>query len=292
VGTEREVAAADGRTLHAVDGGSADPDALAVVWLGGSPQTGALLQPVVAAAEARGIRLVSYARPSYGGSTPAPGRVVASAAGDVAAVADAFSLDRFAVVGYSGGGPHALACAALLPSRVIGAVTLAGVAPYTDDVDWFAGMAAPGGLRAARAGRAARARYAETDAFDESTFTDTDWAALAGTWSALGDDANLAGAAGPDGLIDDDVAFAQPWNVDLGAVQVPVLLVQGGRDRIVPRSHAELLLGLLPTAELWLRPRDGHVAVLGGLPVAFDWLRALPAAGRHRHPANGTTLGG
>jgi pimeloyl-ACP methyl ester carboxylesterase len=273
--TERAVTTADGRTLSAVDGGSADPAALPVVWLGGSPQTGALLEPVVVAAEARGIRLVSYARPSYGRSTPAPGRDVAAAAGDVASVADAFSLDRFAVVGYSGGGPHALACAALLPGRVMGAVTLAGVAPYSDDIDWFAGMAAPGGLRAARAGREARARYAETEEFDGSSFTDTDWAALAGTWSALGDDANLAGSAGPDGLIDDDVAFAQPWNVDLGAAHAAVLLVQGGRDRIVPPSHAELLLRLLPNAELWLRPRAGHVAVLEGLPVALDWLRAL-----------------
>ncbi|POH59684.1 alpha/beta hydrolase, partial [Cryobacterium zongtaii] len=86
-----------------------------MLWHHGSPQTGALLEPLLAAAAQRRIRLISYGRPSYGGSTPLPGRTVGSAAADVAAIADALQLDRFAVMGASGGGPHALACAALLP---------------------------------------------------------------------------------------------------------------------------------------------------------------------------------
>jgi pimeloyl-ACP methyl ester carboxylesterase len=84
--------------------------AFTVVWHHGSPRTGALLEPLQSAAARRGIRLLSYGRPSYGGSSPRPGREVASAAADVAQLADVFGVARFAVMGASGGGPHALAC--------------------------------------------------------------------------------------------------------------------------------------------------------------------------------------
>jgi len=244
------------------------------VWHHGSPQTGAPLDPLLAAAADRGIRLLSYARPGYGGSTERPGRDVASAAADVAAIADAFGAGRFAVMGASGGGPHALACAALLGDRVTGAVTVAGIAPYTEDFEWYAGMRDPGGLRAARDGRAARARFAEADEFDPECFTAADWAALSGTWSSLGSDAMAAGEAGPDGLIDDDVAFASPWGFDVAQAQAPVLLVQGGEDRVVPPAHADWVARHVARPEVWLRPRDGHVSVLGAVPVAMDWLRA------------------
>jgi pimeloyl-ACP methyl ester carboxylesterase len=92
----------DGRTLRAHDSGSAD--GITIVWHHGSPQTGALLEPLLSAAAARDLRLVGYARPSYGGSSPKPGRDVASAAADVAQVADVLGVDRFAVMGASGGG--------------------------------------------------------------------------------------------------------------------------------------------------------------------------------------------
>src|SRR5205814_1450620 len=87
-----------------------------------------------------------------------------------------------------------------------------------------------------------------------------------------GQDAERAGQAGQDGLIDDDVALVTPWDVDLARIGVPVLLVQGGEDRVIPPSHADSLLHQIPTAELWLRPRDGHVSVLNGVPVAMDWI--------------------
>jgi pimeloyl-ACP methyl ester carboxylesterase len=258
----------DGRTLRAYDTGMG---ARTLVWHHGSPQTGAPPAPLLEAAAARDIRLVSYARPGYGGSTPRPGRDVASAATDVAAVADALGLGRFMVMGASGGGPHALACGALLGDRVTGVVSLAGLAPYDGDDGWFAGMVAPGGLLAARAGRDARERFAETDVFDQDSFTAADWAALAGPWASVGADAHRAGAAGPGGLIDDDVAFVAPWGFDVADVAAPVLLVHGGEDRVVPPAHADRLLRELPRGERWARPDDGHVSVLAACPEALDW---------------------
>jgi pimeloyl-ACP methyl ester carboxylesterase len=271
----RDVRLADGRRLVVHDAGGSGADELTLIWHHGSPQTGALLDPLLTATAARNIRLVSYGRPSYGGSSPKRGRDVASAAADVAEVADALGIGQFAVMGASGGGPHALACAALLPDRVLGAVALASPAPFTQAFDWFAGMASSGALRAALAGREARERYAETDEFDPSSFIAADWAALQGEWAALGSDAQLAEKDGPEGLIDDDLAFAAPWGFDVTQIGVPILLVQGGEDRVVPKSHADALLGAIPSAELWLRPRDGHVSVLHACPVAMDWLRSL-----------------
>ena len=275
--TERDVVLDDGRVLRVHDTGPGSGERV-VLWHHGSPQTGALLPPLLEAAAQRSVRLVSYGRPSYGGSSPLPGRDVASAAGDVAQLADALGLDRFATMGASGGGPHALACAALLPERVTGAAVLAGVAPWTGEPSWFAGMAAPGALRAALEGREARARYAETDEFDAEVFTAADWAALDGPWASLGEDSQRAGQDGTDGLVDDDVAYASLWGVDLSAVTAPVLLVQGGQDRMVPPSHVELLRRALPHAEVWLRPHDGHVSVLAACPAALDWL--LSSAGQ------------
>jgi pimeloyl-ACP methyl ester carboxylesterase len=275
--TERDLTLGDGRTLRVHDGGgderSARGSGFAVLWHHGSPQTGALLPPLLEATARRGLRLVAYGRPSYGGSTPAPGRSVADAAGDVEQLADALGLERFSVMGASGGGPHALACAAGLPERVTAVACLASPAPYTEAFDWFDGMVDPSGLRAAREGREARARHAETAEFVPSSFTDADWAALEAEWAALGQDAMRAGQAGPDGAIDDDVAFASPWGFDLDGIETPVLLAQGGEDRVIPPSHAYALLRALPRPELWLRPLDGHVSILRACPLALDWLR-------------------
>ena len=220
---ERDVTLPDGRILHTYDTGpDSSPSGLTVLWHHGSPQTGALPDPLRAAAADRGIRLLSYGRPSYGGSSPHLGRSVGSAADDVAQVVDAIGIDRFAAMGASGGGPHALACAALLPDRVLAAVTLAGPVPVTADFDWYAGMVAPGGPRAAAEGREARARYAETEEFDENSFTAADYDALEGAWASLGADAGQAGRAGPDGLIDDDVALVSPWGFDVTRIEKPV----------------------------------------------------------------------
>ena len=274
--TETDLQLADGRTLHAYDTRTDDADGrLAVFWHHGSPNIGAPPEPLFPAAERLGIRWVSYDRPGYGGSTPRPDRDVASAAGDASAVVDALGIDRFAVMGHSGGGSHALACAALLGERVLGAVVVSGMAPFgAEGLEWFEGFG-PGGaaqLRAAAAGRAALEKHlAESD--DDPGFTPEDEAALGGEWSWLIDVVRPALSGGMEGFIEDDLAGVGPWGFDPAEVAAPALFVHGGRDRVVPCSHGEWLARRVPSAELWLRPGDGHISILNRGAMALAWLR-------------------
>ena len=272
---EFDVALPDGRTLHAYDtGGDAT---LVVVWHHGTPNIGTPPEPLFAEANRHGVRWLSYDRPGYGGSSPSPGRDVASAAELTAAVADTAGVDRFAVMGHSGGTNHALACAALLPDRTLAVVGVSGLAPYgADGLDWFAGMAAPGAatLRAALDGREAKERYEATATDDGSGFTDADRAALAGTWSWLNTVVGPALRDGHGGLIDDDLAYVAPWGFDPARIRAPMLLLHGAQDRIAPVSHAEWLAKRIPTAELRVLADDGHVSVLTSAASALDWLAA------------------
>jgi pimeloyl-ACP methyl ester carboxylesterase len=273
---ETDLKLGDGRTLHAYDTAVDEADGrLAVFWHHGSPNIGAPPEPLFPAAEELGVRWVSYDRPGYGGSTPSPDRDVASAAADAAAVADALGLDRFAVMGHSGGGSHALACAALLPERVPGAVVVAGMAPFgAEGLDWFEGFGLGGEaqLRAAAAGRAALEKHlAESD--DEPGFTPEDEAALAGEWSWFIDVVRPALAGGMEGFIDDDLAGVGEWGFDPAVIVAPTLFVHGDRDRIVPSSHSEWLARRCPSAELRLYPDDGHITVLNHGAEALGWLR-------------------
>jgi pimeloyl-ACP methyl ester carboxylesterase len=275
--TETDLELADGRTLHFYDTGPDDAGRLAVFWHHGTPNTGAPPEPLFAAADANGLRWVSYDRPAYGGSTPNPGRDIGSAAADVSAIADALGLDRFAVMGHSGGGSRALACGALLAGRVTAVVCASGMAPFgAAGLDWFAGMYPGGaaGLRAAAAGRAAMTEFAAAEQFDPEMFTPADHAALAGEWSWLGRVAGQAIEGGPAGLIDDELANVGPWGFDPAQVVPPVLFLHGQQDRMVPSSHGQWLSGVCPSAELRLFPEDGHISVLRAGADALKWLRA------------------
>ena len=275
--TETDLALDEGRTLHVYDTHPNDADGrLAVFWHHGTPNVGAPPRPLFAAAARLGVRWVSYDRPGYGGSTPSPGRDVASAADYVSCVADALGIGRFAVMGHSGGGSHALACGALLPRRVVGVVSVAGLAPFgAEGLDWFAGMAPSGvaSLRAAARGRAAKERYEASTGEQDPGFIPADWAALSGAWSWLGDVVGPAVEGGPGGLVDDDLAYVAPWGADPARVTAPTLLLHGGRDRVVPPSHGGWLARRCPSAELRLFPDDGHISVLDGSAAALDWLR-------------------
>ena len=279
---ETDLTLAGGRTLHCYDSGEAG--GLTVFWHHGSPNTGMPPEPLFPAAAERGIRWISCDRPGYMSSTARPDRDKASAAADAAAVADALGVGEFAVLGHSGGGSHALACGALLPGRVLAVAEGSGLAPFgADGLDWFAGMTATGAaeIRAAVEGREALERYLAGHEFDMEQFTPADQAALQGDWAWL---ARIAGLAmkgdgevggGPDGFIDDELGDVRPWGFEPGQVTVPVLVFHGGQDRMVPSAHGAWLAARCPDAELWLRPDDGHVSVLGSCGVAaLDWLVA------------------
>ena len=284
--TEIDIHTADGRALHAYDtrgGGTARspgaPGFAAVFWLHGSPNIGSPPEPLFAAAEANGLRWVSYDRPGYGGSGPHDGRTVASAAADVAVIADALGVGRFAVLGHSGGGPHALACAALLPGRVIAAVSASAPAPLdADGLDWFAGWS-PGIAaenRAAAGGRAAlETHWAEAEPEEMNAFfTEADIAALGDSWSWLAGVASQAMQQGSEGFLEDTLAGAKPWGFRPDAIRVPVLIMHGTKDKMVPYAHAEWLAAQCPAAELRAVQDAGHITVLDSVPEALAWLAA------------------
>jgi pimeloyl-ACP methyl ester carboxylesterase len=281
---QRDLELSDGRRLHIYDTGTDIAGAgLAIFWHHGTPNLGEPPEPLLPAAAERGIRWVSYDRPGYGGSTAHQGRDVASVAADISAIADALDIGRFAVMGHSGGAAHALACGALLSGRVIAAVSVSGLAPFgAQGLDWFAGMAPAGAaeLHAAAAGRAALMAYLTSSEFDPELFTPADHAALRGAWHWLGVISGRALEGGLGGMVDDDLAYVAPRGFDPAQVSVPVLIVQGGQDRVAPRSHGKWLAGRVPSADLWLRPEEGHISVLGAGEAALDWLleRAKPIA--------------
>jgi pimeloyl-ACP methyl ester carboxylesterase len=270
---ETDLVLPDGRTLHVYDSGQ--PARLTVLWHHGTPNIGAPPGPLLSLSDELGIRWVSYDRPGYRTSTPVPGRTVAHAAGWATAVADALGVDEFAVMGHSGGGPHTLACAALLPERVIAAAALSSIAPFdAEGLDWFGGMAPANAasLRAATEGRAVKEKYEASAEFDPDVFTAEDVVAFNGPWSWVGDVFRAALVGGPGGKIDDELAYVAPWEYDPAQITVPLLMVHGDLDLMVPVTHSAWLAAHCPTAEFRRTPGDGHLSVLNQAADALKWL--------------------
>ena len=219
---------------------------------------------------ALGQRVVTFDRPGFGRSAPRPGRTIADGAANALAIADALGLERFAVCGWSGGGPHALACAAILPERVTRALTLGAVAPADDPAfDFVAGMPEPSVVefRAAMEGRQALARLVEPHlehelALDEwlDALPSSDRAILRRPGMADFEAQNVREACrqGAAGWLDDDLAVVSPWGFALEAVAVPVRIWQGQDDVLVPAAHARYLADRIPGARLELVPGAGH----------------------------------
>jgi pimeloyl-ACP methyl ester carboxylesterase len=289
------VRAADGRQLEALASGPAG--GLTVVLHNGTP-AGLMAAPAIAAVAAeRGLRLVLYARPGYEGSTPAPGRRVAAAAADLGTVLDALGAAEFVTVGWSGGGPHALACAALLPGRCLAAASMAGVAPYgADGLDWVAGMGEENvaEFSAAQAGAEALTGFLEPAAREMAAMTATDVAAGLGNLVSAADEAAVDGefadylaasfraavAGGVAGWRDDDLAFVADWGFTMADVSVgaPVAVWQGDQDLMVPWSHGQWLAAHIPGARAHLLPGEGHLTLVHAFGAILDDL--LDLAGR------------
>ena len=278
----------DGRKLAVLDAGAEKGPAIFACH--GTPGSGLLWRGSVEDVESRGMRLISYDRPGYGGSDPDPGRKVAAAAGDVAAIADALGLERFAVEGGSGGGPHALACGALLSDRVVGVASLAGVAPYpAEGLDWLEGMGQDNleEFAAALGGREALEPFLQEQAKSilaagpeelvdalRSLLSPVDVAALTGEFAEYLVAATHRGiGASIEGWIEDDFAFVAPWGFELAEVGVAVQLCQGAQDRMVPVAHGRWLAERLPGVEPFLSDEDGHLTIqLGRIGEVHAWL--------------------
>ena len=275
----------DGRDLEVLRHGPAD--AYPLVFHFGTPNAPGDFPLLFEALDARGWQLFAYSRPGYGGSSRHEGRSVADAAGDTATILDAFGLDRFATVGWSGGGPHALACAALLPDRCDAAATLASVAPFdAEGLDFLAGM---GEENVHEFGAAARSR-AELEALlgpwgqGMATVTgeqvaemlgglvdDVDRNALTGEFAdVMAAMLRHALSSGIAGWVDDDLAFVRSWAFDLAAITVPVAVWQGAHDLMVPFSHGRWLAASIPGAAAYLFDDEGHISIAQQMPRILE----------------------
>jgi len=234
-----------------------------------------------------GVDLIMFDRAGYGRSTPLPGRAVATAAADTQTIADALGIDRFAVYGVSGGGPHALACPAMLAGRVTRTACVVGIAPFgMPGFDFYEGLneLSVTEFEVALRGRSAMQAYvsefvAQTRTtamavMDEwgSELPEPDRHAYYGSPEARASLARAlteALAVSGDGWVDDGLAFVAPWGFQLDAISTPVSIWAGAIDRLVPVEHARYLAVQIPNSELHVVPDRGHA--LDDRPI-FSWL--------------------
>lgn len=267
----------DGRTLEVHEAG--DPSGFPVVVHHGTPSSGLPYDLHDRLAREQGIRLLAYDRPGYGGSTRLPGRAVADCAADVDAIANELGLERYGTWGISGGGPHALACAALCDERLVAVASLAAVAPYeADALDWLEGMGEENHvefgktvegehalrpyLEEQRAGLLA-ARPDDLVSEMETLLGAADRAVLSGAFARWMLDATRHGLGhGVDGWVDDDLAFAKLWGFDPARIDRPLLIVHGEDDRFVPVSHAHWLARRIDGSEARIGASDGHLTLI------------------------------
>jgi pimeloyl-ACP methyl ester carboxylesterase len=275
---------------------SGSPTGTPVFLLHGTPGSRSGPRPRSSVLYRLGIRLVSHDRPGYGGSDSHPGRTVADVAADVEAIADELELPSFGMVGRSGGGPHALACAALLGHRVQSVACLVGLAPSdAADLDWYGGMrdsnseeleapssqaelgAACDEIKERLAGRAELIRRDPEEMFKLLTpdLADPDKRVVQdiAIRRLLTDTYREAVSKGSNGWIDDVVALRQPWGFDMGTIKVPVLLWHGANDVFSPVAHSHWLARQMPTSVLAIQQDAAHFGAIEVLPNVLAWIK-------------------
>jgi pimeloyl-ACP methyl ester carboxylesterase len=277
----------DGRHLDVRVTGPAD--GLPLVFHHGTPGAATPVHALERAVHARGLRLVTTSRPGYGRSARQPGRSVVDVVADTDAVLAALGAERCVTMGWSGGGPHALACGARLGAAAA-VLVVAGVAPYeADGLDWMAGMGEDNIVEFSatlegedrlrpllrQQGELLRGISAgDIVASMESLLPDVDRAALTGEFGEdMAASFRDAVRVGVDGWLDDDLAFAKPWGFSLAEISVPTMIWQGSADLMVPFAHGQWLASRLPAASAHLEEGEGHLSVgLGKLDAMLDEL--------------------
>jgi pimeloyl-ACP methyl ester carboxylesterase len=289
-----EVPTPDDRILEVLTEG--DPDGYPLVYHVGTPTAAVHFPLLDRAARAAGLRVVSYSRPGYGGSTPWPyserGPRIADDVVDVLAVLHHLGIDEFVTLGWSGGGPRALACAALLPGRCRAAASFAGVAPYgAEGLDWDARKAEENVEEFAAAIRGAAAYHLFLRALPapegERTpqelvdglgglLTPVDAAFLTGEFATYLDQfGRRARAQGVVGWRDDGLAVVGDWGFDVRAITVPVSVWHGRQDAMVPFDHGEWLAAHIPGAHAHLYDDAGHLSLWSHVDEVLADLRQL-----------------
>ncbi len=276
----------DGRRLDVRVSGPAE--GIPLLYHHGTPGAVPALRDMQRLVHERGLRLVTTSRPGYGASTRQPGRRVVDVVDDSAQVLDWLGAERCLSAGWSGGGPHALACGARLDA-VAGVLVIAGVAPFDADLDFLAGMG-QGNIdefSAALEGEAPLRRLLEPEAEHYRSITaaqivtslasvlpDVDRDVLTGDIGAdLAAQFHAAFAAGVDGMVHDDLAFTRPWGFSLTEVSVPTMIWQGDLDLMVPFAHGQWLAAHLPHARAHLESGEGHLSIgVGALARMLDEL--------------------
>jgi pimeloyl-ACP methyl ester carboxylesterase len=288
---EHSIVVDDGRTLHFRESG--DVDGPLVFAHHGSPGAGLAEPKVVSDAAERGLRMVTHDRPGYGDSTRLPGRRVDHVAADVAAIADHLGVQRFAVWGASGGGPHALACAAQLPDRVVACAAIASPAPYdAEGLDWTAGMGELNVSEIAILAEGPEAHMAflrreadgmlsagpaEMRAALSTVLSEIDREALTDELAVhLAENLRLGLKQGVEGWHDESVATYQPWGFDPAAIEVPTQVWHGEQDRFVPAAHGCWLAERIPGVGAHIRAEHGHVSLIPvAVPCVHAWMVEL-----------------
>jgi pimeloyl-ACP methyl ester carboxylesterase len=273
------IAMPDGRNLHIEVTGP--ESGMPLIFHHGTPGSVLRYAGFQHAVHQHGLRLVRYSRAGYGQSDRLPGRTIADIVPDITAILDHIGASRCLVAGRSGGGPHCLATAALLPERVAGALVIAGFAPYdAAGLDFVDGM---GELNIELFGHALRGEPELRPALEAESrgMGANDSAAIMRRWQTLLPEvdravitgeyaadlaANCAEGLRPgvDGWVDDDLAFVSPWGFTVADIAVPTYLWHGDEDLFVPFAHGQWLARTVPKARAHLLAGEGHLSLAIG----------------------------